>query len=264
MKILILDDEKKASNVITTMVKAAAPTAEVETFNSPLEALKFAETWLPDVAFLDIQMPEMTGLQVAMALKKINPQVNVIFSTGFSEYATDAFNIHASGYIMKPVRSAAVKEELENLRNIVPIQESPDSRCFIRTFGNFDVFVDGQLIQFRRQLAKELLAYLVDRKGGTATRKEIAAALFQDDNYSRASQAYMTQIISKLKEALKGAGIEDILIVDYNSFAVDPSRFTCDAYEYLKGDPKYINAFKGEYMNQYEWAEYSKEQFYNG
>ena len=69
-----------------------------------------------DVAFPDIHMRGMNGVEVAKELKKINPKMNIIFVTGFSEYTGDAMRLHASGYIMKPVTKEKVEAELSDLR----------------------------------------------------------------------------------------------------------------------------------------------------
>ena len=137
MKILAVDDEQDALEVLISAIQTCLPDDTIKGFNSPKEALEFAEQHPPDLAFLDIRMPGMSGLELAKRLKKANPKVNVIFSTGFSEYATDAFSLHASGYLMKPISSKDVKKELDNLRNPVT---APKKRVYIRTFGNFELY----------------------------------------------------------------------------------------------------------------------------
>ena len=177
MRILAVDDEKDALEVLVAAISECEKDAEIKAFNSPTEALNYAAENPPDIAFLDIRMPTMSGLDLAKKLKAINVRVNIVFSTGYSEYASDAFSMHASGYIMKPVSVRLVRKELENLRNPV---ETPNSRIFVRTFGNFELFVDGETLHFSRKPAKELLAYLVDRKGSAVTRKELCSVLLQD------------------------------------------------------------------------------------
>ena len=146
MRILAVDDEKDALEVLVAAISECEKDAEIKAFNSPTEALNYAAENPPDIAFLDIRMPTMSGLDLAKKLKAINVRVNIVFSTGYSEYASDAFSMHASGYIMKPVSVRLVRKELENLRNPV---ETPNSRIFVRTFGNFELFVDGETLHFQ-------------------------------------------------------------------------------------------------------------------
>ncbi len=259
MRILAVDDEQDALEVLTSAIGACQPDAEIKGFNSPTEALEYAEQNQMDIAFLDVRMPGMTGLEVAKRLKKINPKINIIFSTGFSEFASDAFSLHASGYLMKPISTRDVKKELDNLRNPV---EQPKKRVYIRTFGNFELFVDGETIHFSRKPAKELLAYLVDRKGSAVTRRELCDVLLQDAAFTRKSQDYLTKIVKELQKALEEVKAADIVNLDRSEYSVIPDNFDCDAYDYLKGMPDAFNNFYGEYMSQYPWAEKSIQQFY--
>ena len=259
MRILAVDDEKDALEVLVAAISECEKDAEIKAFNSPTEALNYAAENPPDIAFLDIRMPTMSGLDLAKKLKAINVRVNIVFSTGYSEYASDAFSMHASGYIMKPVSVRLVRKELENLRNPV---ETPHNRIFVRTFGNFELFVDGETLHFSRKPAKELLAYLVDRKGSAVTRKELCSVLLQDEAFTRKSQDYLTKIVKELQKTLDEVNAGSIVNLDRSEYSVIPDNFSCDAYDYLKGVPNAFNNFYGEYMSQYPWAEKSIQQFY--
>ncbi|MBQ4368477.1 MAG: response regulator [Candidatus Methanomethylophilus sp.] len=259
MRILAVDDEKDALEVLVAAISECEKDAEIKAFNSPTEALNYAAENPPDIAFLDIRMPTMSGLDLAKKLKAINVRVNIVFSTGYSEYASDAFSMHASGYIMKPVSVRLVRKELENLRNPV---ETPNNRIFVRTFGNFELFVDGETLHFSRKPAKELLAYLVDRKGSAVTRKELCSVLLQDEAFTRKSQDYLTKIVKELQKTLDEVNAGSIVNLDRSEYSVIPDNFSCDAYDYLKGVPNAFNNFYGEYMSQYPWAEKSIQQFY--
>ena len=259
MKILAVDDEQDALEVLISAIQSSLPDGIIKGFNSPTEALEFAEQNPPDLAFLDIRMPGMSGLELAKKLKKVNPKVNVIFSTGYSEYATDAFSLHASGYLMKPISTKDVRKEIENLRNPV---SAPKKRVYIRTFGNFELFVDGETIHFSRKPAKELLAYLVDRKGSAVTRRELCDVLLQDAAFTRKSQDYLTKIVRELQKSLEAVNAQNIVNLDRSEYSVIPENFDCDAYDYLNGVPDAFNSFYGEYMSQYPWGEKSIQQFY--
>ena len=135
---------------------------------------------MPDVAFLDIEMPGMTGLELALQMKKTCPNLNIIFVTGYSSYALEAIEMHSSGYIMKPATKDKIKTELDNLRSpIEPTIEKKERNIQVHCFGNFEILLDGKPVPFHRSKAKELLAYLVDRKGAGIERAELAAALWE-------------------------------------------------------------------------------------
>ena len=111
MKILCVDDEPLMLQMLELSIQEAKPDAEVFAFEDQDELLEEAKKGDCDIAFLDIHMRGMTGVELAKELKKVNPKMNIIFVTGFSEYAGEAMKMHASGYIMKPVTKEKVEEE---------------------------------------------------------------------------------------------------------------------------------------------------------
>ena len=254
MHILATDDEQSALNILSGAIKEAVPLATVHCVRNPIEALEVMKEIKCEVAFLDIQMREMSGIVLARKLKEIYPKVNIVFVTGYSQYANEAFALHASGYIYKPVTADKIVIEMENLRNPVKWK---DTGIYVNTFGNFELIVNGEEVSFGREKSKEMLAYLVDKKGKSATRKEIAAVLFERDDYSRNSQNYLSKIVKELITVLERVGAEKMLQRGLNSYSVDVDAFNCDLYEYEKdtATPDELNRFYGEYMKQYSWAE---------
>ena len=252
MKILLVDDEPFALKELEKCVREIRPDAELFPFGYSDEALAFANDGNAiDVALLDINMPNISGIELAKELKKANPLVNVIFCTAYEKYAMDAIRLHASGYVNKPYKTEDIARELNDLLH--PLEKTMP-RIFVRTFGDFDVFVDGRVVtNFGRSKAKELFAYLVSKRGGTANKQELVAVLF-GDKHTRSIQDYFKKVFRELMDTLREYGIEKIIIKGYNEYAVDVNSFDCDLYDYDKGLPEAINAYKGEFMAQYEWA----------
>ena len=79
-------------------------------------ALDYAGGHPCDTAFLDVEMAGMSGMALAERLRRMKPDVNIIFVTGHGSYRDGAFGLHASGYLMKPVTARKVREELKDLR----------------------------------------------------------------------------------------------------------------------------------------------------
>lgn len=254
MHIIATDDEQSALNILMGAIKESVPLANVHGFRNPLEALEFMKETKCEVAFLDIQMREMSGIVLARKLKEIYPKVNIVFVTGYSQYANEAFTLHASGYVYKPVTADKIIIEMENLRNPVKWKETG---IYVNTFGKFEVIVNGKEVSFGREKSKEMLAYLVDKQGKSATRKELAEVLFEREDYSRATQNYLSKIVKELVTALERVGAEKMLKRGMNSYSVDVNTFFCDLYDYEKDNvtPEELNRFQGEYMMQYSWAE---------
>lgn len=253
MNMIAVDDEKLVLDDLLAKLKAVNPNGSIKGFQHPEQALAEIENGFnPHVAFLDIEMYGLNGIELAIRFKKVLPKINLIFVTGFFEYAADAFSLHASGYITKPVRVERIETELANLRNPVPVS---DARIRVQTFGNFEVFVDGVLLKFNRSRTKELLAYLVDLRGTGCTIAELSAVLWEDRRYDRSLQKQLQVHISDLLHTLKEANAEEMIVKKRNNISVDINQFDCDTYRFLDGDAATINAFTGKYMANYGWAE---------
>ena len=128
-------------------------------------------------------------------------------------------------------------------------------RVRFQTFGHFEVFVDGKPLHFGREKAKELLALLVDRHGAALTTRQIASVLWEDSEYNSKMKNKVTLTLHSLRETLRQAGVEDILIKTWNNLSINVPRIECDAYDFEVGNPGAVAAFKGEYMVNYSWAE---------
>ena len=255
MNILVVDDEYFALELMKSALEAVAGRSTIYLCNDVDGAIKTARAEKIDVAFLDIHMPGKDGIELARELKILHPKVNIVFATGFSEYMKAGIDLRMSGYIMKPVTPEAVKTELENLRN--PIEWSEEKRIKILTFGNFDVFVDGAPLKFERKQAKEILAYLVDKRGTSATFAELAAVLWEDEEYDRTKQKNLQVYIASLIKSLHAVDVKDLILKNRQGILLNTKIVDCDYYRFLEGDARAINSFVGQYMSAYSWAEFT-------
>ena len=255
MKIIAVDDERFALQDLKQAIEEAAPGCNLYCFDTPAEALRYAAETQVDIAFLDISLRGMNGLALAKRLKDINGRTNIIFATGYSEYAVDAFSIQASDYLLKPVTREAVVKAMEHLRD--PVAEKSDQRVSVQTFGNFEVFVDSSPLAFARSKTKELLAYLINRRGAFCGNDEIIAAIWEDKTDSQALKSHFRHLVSDLTRTLKDKDIESLLVKKHGYLAVAPSEFQCDLYDFYSGKQSAVNSYAGEYMAQYSWAEFT-------
>ena len=255
MLIFAIDDEPAMLEDLHEAIAEAAPDAEIMDFMRAGAALSVIteEGKRPDIVFADIEMPGMNGLNLAVQIKNRTPETKIVFVTGFSQYALEAWQRRVNGYLMKPVDAAMIREELESL-SLPPRAAEPD-RLLVRCFGNFDVFWHGEPLIFRRTQAKELLAYLVDREGAACTGGEIIAALWGDGETIKNPKPYLRLLAHELRATLAAVGMEDVLIREHQQWAVRRERLDCDYYRMREGDPDAVNAYHGEYMSQYSWAE---------
>ena len=114
--VILVDDRKIVLNGGLPVLETVMPHATVTGFTRPSEAIEYARTNRISLAFLDIEMGTSSGLDLCRALLEINPHTNVVFLTAYSDYAFDAWNTGASGFMLKPLTEGSVREQLGRLR----------------------------------------------------------------------------------------------------------------------------------------------------
>ena len=253
MRIIAVDDEKIALESLSSAIKSIVAEDEVVSFRYPEDALEYARDNLCDIAFLDVEMVGMSGVELAEALKGYNSEINIVFCTGYGNYRDAAFELHASGYLMKPITPEKVKRELENLRR--PIVEK--KKLKVQAFGNFEVYADGKPLDFKYRRTKELFAYLVDRVGAMCTVGEIIGILFEDES---GREEYFQKLRRDLLSTLEDVGCPSAIVHKRGMLGVVASELQCDYYDYLSNKKELSTVYFGEYMSQYSFAEYTNAQ----
>lgn len=248
MKAIAVDDELYMLETLEEAIRASADIEQIEAFSSCSAALAYATENPIDIAFLDINMRGIGGLGLAEKLMEIHPRCKIVFCTGYEEYAVSAFQLHVSGYLMKPITPEAVQKEIDHIKGV----KATEKLLTIKCFGHFEVLCNGEILPFKRKKAKELFAVLVDRNGAGMTAKQICAILFPDDTDDVKNVAYLRQLVLDLKNTLKTVRAENVLRHDTPYYRIDTNLVKCDYLSFLEtGKPE----FHGEYMMQYSWAE---------
>lgn len=255
MLIYIADDEPLLLEDLKFAVQAAEPLAKIKAFewsNPLLEELK-KDNRKPDIAFLDIEMPGMTGMELAKEMKKKSPNTRLVFVTGFTQYAVEAFSMHADGYVMKPVTKEKIQAELIHLRPM--LEHTPPKRIRAQCFGNFEIFLDGEPMQFQYTKTKELLAYLINRHGAMCSNGEIQAILWEDEGGEDRKKEYYKKLRTDLRNQLEEKGLGEILLQQRGMLGIAANDIECDYYNWLEGKAETGNTYQDEYMSQYSWSE---------
>ena len=248
MRAIAVDDEELMLHALVRAISASPDIKEVIKFSNPEKALNYVEENPIDVAFLDINMRGLGGIALAEKIIKLRPNSKIVFCTGYEEYAIPAFKLHASGYLMKPISVEDVQNEIDNIKDVRKKEKLLEVKCF----GNFEIYVKGEIVSFKRSKTKELFAFLVDRRGAGITAKQICAVLFPEDTDDVKNTAYLRQLVLDLKNTLKTVGAESVFCHETPFYRIDTSLIKCDYFSYLEaGKPEFL----GEYMTQFSWAE---------
>lgn len=253
MLIFALEDEPLLLRRLSRTISEVMPEAEVMTFTRASAAMQAieGEGLKPDIVFLDIEMPGMSGMEFAEKLTSRDKGCRIVFCTSYAQYAVEAISLHMEGhlgYLIKPITVEAVRREIRHILG----KEAARTLLRAKCFGGFEVYAGDELLSFKRSRTKELLAFLIDRNGSSVTAKQICAQLWDDGTNDKKNLNYLYQLFDDLRNTLHMAGAEAVLQRSGYSYYVEPALIECDYYDYLRsGKPE----FHGEYMTQYSWGE---------
>lgn len=259
MRAVLIDDEPLAMERFAHLAKRIDDFEIIGKFDIALEGFEFIKKEDVDLAVLDIEMPGMNGIEMGAQLRKEKPDITLIYVTGYEQYALRAYNLHAVAYLMKPYDFNEMKYAVETARRLMHTEKR---KIIIKTFGKFDVFVDGKPVFFSSAKAKELLALMVDAKGSTISSGYAISILWEDKPFDEKSQSLYYKVAKSLEKTLKEYGIEQIVIKTRYERCLNRKEVECDYYDYLRGKEEAIRMFQGEYMSQYSWAEETLAGFY--
>lgn len=217
MRIVLVDDEYLPLTRLKTLLEKSNVSGIeiVGEYTDSFELLKDIEILQPNVVFLDIVMPDMDGLALGEKIQEIVPNVEIVFTTGFDQYAIDAFNLHAIDYLLKPVLISRLEKTLERLDQINnKVKEIKPRLTVIKLFGGLHVVLpDGrtQPIKWRTSKAKELFAYMLEHKNEMIFRDTILELFWPESDIDKASKQLYTAIYT-IRKTLKNYGVEGVKI----------------------------------------------------
>lgn len=259
MRVIYVDDEQPALDNFRLTAAKFGDVRELHLFSRADETIRWVREHHVDVAFLDMEMPDMHGLELARTLMQIDRSIRVMFVTAFSQYALDAFSVNAIGYVLKPYSLSDIRNELDKAARMRPIS---DRRVQIETIPDFVVRVDGRILLVHRPKAEELFALLIDRADAGLTGGDAIACLWPDKPDGAATGALFRNTFKRLMDVLNANGVGSIIRVDGRRRYVDSEQVDCDLYRILGGDAEPLKRYAGEYMRRFSWAEERNAMLY--
>lgn len=273
IRTVIVDDELPSLDKLAKLLHESGMVEVKEKFTEPLAALDFLKTNKIDAVFLDIEMPDMDGIELANRILDLQETVAVVFVTAYNQYAVEAFRLNALDYLMKPVTPDRLQETLHRIIQEKEIRLQP-SALQIQCFGKFKVTGGGFEVKFRTEKAEQLLAYLVDRRGNFIHRNEICDCLWEEYDGDRALIHFNTTLYY-VKKALLQRGINVSIEHNRGSYRFDTSGLECDYYRFqaFTVSPEPVNAvnilkyeeivrlYCGEYLSgiDFPWTERNRQ-----
>ncbi len=230
IKAIIVDDERLSIEKLAKLLRDNGLATVVGAFTDPLEALEFLKENKVDTAFLDIEMPDMDGIELSGHMMDLQSEIAIVFVTAYNQYAVEAFRLNAMDYLMKPVMAERLRETINRIRERRGLGARLET-VHVRCFGRFSVMAGQEAVKFRTEKAEELLAFLIDKRTGFVSRREIIDGLWEDFDGDRALIHFNTTL-HYLKKALLSCGIEIQISYDRGGYRLSLEALPCDYLEF--------------------------------
>lgn len=284
MRAILVDDEQLPLLHLKKLLERDVGGMEViGTYSNPIEAIEMAKSLLPDVVFLDINMPEMNGLEAGEQIQMSCPDTEIVFVTGFDQYAVDAFELSALDYVMKPVQLKRLQKTMQRLRGRITEEQKRETRqvLSIGCFNHIHIQVPDQeptVIKWRTAKALELFAYLLHNRNRLVDKDTLIELLWPDsDVASVVSQLYTT--IYLIRQTLKQNHLGELSICRVNlenGYKLETGSVRIDTEEWeaqvkqlgdldadsVKEHERVLRMYQGDYFGDYHylWAEHERER----
>lgn len=276
IRAIIVDDEQLALRHLEKKLQQTGIVEVVGTYSNATEVLKEMKHLQIDVAFLDIEMPGLSGLDLADLMNDWNKDIFIVFVTAYRDYAVQAFELHSIDYLLKPIllerlekTTARIQEQIRIRSNeeLIPVEVRKPLK--ILCFKEFTVFHHDTPVKWKTGKVKELFAYLFTHLDELIPRDTLIEALWFEVDYQRAKIQLHTTM-SYLRKLLAGMGYPDAITFSSGGYTMGLTRFECDVHQFetmledhvVVTDDNFemfesiVHHYSGDYMETtgYEWA----------
>ncbi|OCT13259.1 hypothetical protein A8709_01130 [Paenibacillus pectinilyticus] len=282
MRALLVDDEPLALRSMEKLLEVQNDVDIIAALVDPREAIRIVEQQRLDVIFVDLEMPEIGGMELAEQLYRLQPDLHIVFVTAFHQYAVEAFELHALDYVLKPVFADRLNKTLDRLRKVLA-KSKISSRSIVKVqlncfqslhwlSGNEDV----RNFSWRTSKTQELFTFLVHHRRGPVIRKEyLIELLWPEQEMTRASVQLHTAVY-QLRKMLKIQGLSIQVVYEQEGYRLQFDNVFVDVdmweHELLHAPELSVSTvstykallaiYKGDYLGEssFEWAEAERER----
>jgi len=264
MNILIVEDEEYSRAAIESMALSHENVIHVDSCSFSKDALILANQQKYDVALLDIDLPDMTGLELAEHLNSLQPSIHIVFITAFNHFAAEAFEVYAIDYLLKPLRKEKLHGSLSRIQERISLnritQQSLTKTCHIKCLGKFEVWIDEQLVTWKRTKAREIFAYLFSQKNSPIHKEKLCDNIFEDLPLSKAL-LHLQSAISQLRRLgfdIRYSGSDYHLVIPRYTSDLDELSKLIEAYHFQKENKSLLvrqieTLYRGDLFEEDGW-----------
>lgn len=280
MRAILVDDEPLALDHLERLLRENRSVNIIGKYTNPHKALQIILQDQPDVVFLDINMPEISGIEMAKKVKTAIPSIKIVFTTAYNEYAVKAFEINAVDYIVKPIQRNRLAETINRLGKkytTSQIKENSQMICCFQTLQFVSLQEEPKIIdvKWRTSKARELFTYLIQNRQKPVHRDVLVEIFWPEIDLDKGyAQLYAT--IYQIRKTVKSIGFHITITSVDRSYILHLHDVKLDVEEWEKGVREWVatpkrasltnqtvlNLYKGDYLVEegYLWAESERER----
>ena len=221
MKVLIVDDEKLALSRLNRILEEEGITS-ITAFNNPIDAIKELSKTKFDIAFLDISMPGMNGLELANIILEMNPNTFIVFQTAYQEYALEAFSHGGFDYLLKPISNESVRKTLDKIEKFMgktKEESTQTSKKLIAKRGSKMYMIELDDIYYIKADLDEVIIKIKETDAYVRKKMQDMQALLKGKNFFRVHRSYIVNVdkiksmqsVEQSKLEISFRGIDDIV-----------------------------------------------------
>jgi DNA-binding LytR/AlgR family response regulator len=238
LEVVIVDDEKPSLDELEYILSECGFTDVIATFTSSTKALEFIKSNEPDLVFLDVNMPEITGMGLADEMNRLGLRTKIIFATAYDEYAIKAFEKDAVDYILKPYEKDRIFKAIRKVRDIIERSSRPANRRSSKASisklaiskGDKFIFIDVDDILYAQFENGEIFVHSADDTYSLHDTLTNLEEKLPEDKFFRTHRAYIVNI-NKVAEVSPYFNNTLMLKVSGSSNEIPVSRSNVKAFK---------------------------------
>ena len=237
IRAILMDDEPLALLNMERKLNEFDSIEVVNTFSNATELLNERHSLDCQVAFLDVEMPGMNGLEIAKLLQTWNTNIHIVFVTAYRDYAVQAFDLQSIDYLLKPISKARLAKTIDRITERIQLETRhlptthPTALSLkVHCFGEFTVYHHNKVVHWRTVKTKELFAFLFSNLNMQVHRDTILNTIWAETEYQKA-RVQLHTTISYLRTTLNSLGYANALTYANESYILQLEDLQCDVFE---------------------------------
>lgn len=283
MRVILLDDEIIALDYLEHQLLQIPEIEIVGKFSDPVLGKQEILSQSVDLVFLDIQLPDEDGIEMAEEILRIKPHLKIVFVTGYEAYAVKAFELNALDYLLKPVKIERLKKTLQRMDRSKMMFDFDqlalqNQSLQIKTLGNFQMILEEKPLaplRWRTTRAQELFLYLLQCREQFVRKSTLIELLWPEYEPNRAFSLLYTVIyhvrktLEQYEDYFSLTNSVDGYILNLNNVLLDVEEWENFILSSLPLTSRTVNdyvvmmkLFKDEYLKEYDywWAESERQR----